>query len=209
MLNRQDLGYLFHPRAQSSPLEVCTRLEITLLPAPSQEHFDPEMVRLHIRAEQGWIDTLEISHPYSGAEQLTLAPGRVILTDRKHKVVEAYTLSGELFIESTAAATHCTLTSPLILPLLNQDSLQTLLAAEIEGIFAMRRAAHLENLEQFEQMFLHLTPDELYCACLNNLNAHWHGYPLQHDAAMQHLHQWVQEELTHLRRMSPADIFLP
>ncbi|GAB4403576.1 MAG: hypothetical protein OHK0052_26460 [Anaerolineales bacterium] len=209
MLNRHDLGYLFHPRVSHSDPEICTRLEVTLLPAPSQEHFDPEMIRLNIRADQGWSDTIEISHPYSGAERLTLAPGRVILSDRKHKVVEAYALSGELFIESSPAATYCTLNSPLILPLLNEDSLQALLAAEIEGILAIRRAAHLQNLEHFEQSLMRLTPKDLYCACLNSLNEHWHGYPLQHDAAMQRLHQWVQDELAHLHRTNPIDIFLP
>lgn len=166
-----DIGYMFYP-STSAHVPGYRRLEICIRPDPTERHFDPEKVRLPVFVSGDGIEDLEISHPGPVVAEYQACAGRVILTDRKHKEVEAFTFGGTLKVESIGDLTLCNLDSEV--PIFHLDgfgseAVEEMLAVEAEVLLAARRAAHLYDPQTYDSHLSTLAPLALYCACLMTL----------------------------------------
>jgi hypothetical protein len=118
-LTETELGYRFDPPEQTTPY----RLSVWLRAAPTGRHYDPESVQCLVTTSPDSVEPLSIEHPWSLANAYQVSAGRIVLSDRKAKPVEAFTFGGQLQIDSTATVTQCTFDSTApILPLLDSDS---------------------------------------------------------------------------------------
>ena len=168
---RLDLGYHFHPRRDPSD-PGHPRLDVVLRPAPTQRHFDPERIRFSVVSDRQGIEFLTVHHPWRGwpGRRYRVCAGRVTWWDRKEKAIGALTLGGDLRVESTEACTTCVLISPApIIRLVSGFSIPTLLALEMETLFAERRAAWIHDLEALDRRLAAADPHLLYRACLTAL----------------------------------------
>jgi hypothetical protein len=172
-----DFGYAFSP--DSPPDRPAHRvLTVVLRPAPTERHYDPERAEWPVVSRDGDLDTLTLYHPWPESGAYRAAAGRVILTDRKRKVVEAFTFGGALHVEAAAEQVVARLESPApILPLLTPASAAALLADQVEVLLALRRAAWDSRGQRgsFEERLAGADPHRLYSACLAHLHAELRG----------------------------------
>jgi hypothetical protein len=164
-----QLGYAFSPAVQSDTPGHLT-LEVVLHAAPTGRHFDPENVRYPIAVGHR-LDFLFITHPAGDSDQYRVCAGRVIVRDRIGKQVEAYSLGGELVVETAGAHTLCRLTSSApILDLTVPNSLSTRLAEEIAILLAERRAAWAQRPAGYDERLTQVDPRQLFAASLIELS---------------------------------------
>lgn len=64
------------------------------------------------RIEQGEIEYVTLPHPWLGAKRYDVCAGRTTLSDFAGRLVEAFSLGGELTIAEQENTTHCRFTSP-------------------------------------------------------------------------------------------------
>lgn len=205
-----ELGYIYYPDTDTiSP--GYPRLDVILRAMPSGQHFDPDSVRAPVVTPHArGIELLKINHPwYAGDQRRRLCAGKVIISDHKGKLVEAFTFGGELVIKAAAEQTVCILTSPTpILPLeqtmvdmLPVDS-ATLLATEAEILLAHRRAYWLHQPAELEDRLAKLDPLMLYCACIAALEVKF-SHPAMNDSdENMRFFQFLHTEQRHLKETS-------
>jgi len=169
-----ELGYHFwpkhHPHAIGHP-----GLDIHITGTPTQRHYDPRTIRLLVYASGGslpeeGIGHLTVIHPWAHHESYQVAPGMIIITDRKDKKVEAFTFGGTLIIDSGKDGTTCTIQSDA--PILEVDAHQPALmklVEEVEIVLAKARANWIEEMETFETMLAEIPPSLLFSAILESL----------------------------------------
>ncbi len=195
-----DFGYAFTP--DSPPDHPAHRaLTVVLRPAPTERHYDPEKAEWPVVSRDGDLETLTLYHPWPESGAYRVAAGRVILTDRKGKVVEAFTFGGALHVEAADAQVVARLESPApVLPLLWPGSAAALLANEVEILLAQRRAAwdSLGRPQPFEQRLAAADPHRLYTACLAHLHAGLRG---THSAFAD-----PEQKLSHLLRTAAREM---
>jgi hypothetical protein len=167
-----DFGYLFSPNT-SPDHPAHDRLTVVLRAHPTHAHYDPEHLTLPIITRLGEIEPLKLFHPWPVDKAYQVAAGRVILTDRVGKKVEAFTFGGGLTIDSEPGYVVAHLASPVpILALQFPDSVSDHLANAVEGLLAQRRAAFdmAGQPHELEARLARLTPAALYQACLHTLH---------------------------------------
>lgn len=166
VFNAEELGYSFLPAAEPHDIGHA-QLNVVLRPAPTERHFDPEVVVCAVAVVSGGVMTLRAHHPWILDTTYRVCAGHIRLEDRKGKQVTAFTFGGELRIDSEAHRTLCRFISPA--PILEhsrqRDTLEVLLGEEVEVLFAERRAAH-NNDDGFERRLAAADPLQLYRACL-------------------------------------------
>jgi hypothetical protein len=162
-----DLGYTFYPpRHHHDPGHP--RLDITLRASPTELHFDPEKVELHIVSPTERIENLSVTHPWTGIRDFQVYPGRIVLRDRVDKTAKAFTFGGRLEIHPEDKQTVCTIQSNApILSLTIDRSLAVMLAEEVEIMLAERRAAWANDISSFEDRLKSIDPSTFYLATLN------------------------------------------
>ncbi len=177
---KSELGYVFEPIQYPHSLGH-PRLDITLSKVPSDLHFDPEEVHLFItpsleKAHRKSIEHLKIFHPWTYQTFYRVAPGILIIEDRKGKKVEAYSFGGNLQIESDDATTKCIIESAApILEIIETNPVVKVLVEEVEIIFAKRRAIWAHDTEGYEARLADIPPELLYSSCLVELRAKFEG----------------------------------
>ena len=168
---KPDLGYWFAPkRYPHSPGHP--RLRITISNMASESHFDPETIQVPVftdvdRLHPRGIEHRKIVHPWSLVSSYRVAPGMVILSDRKGKKVEAFTFGGKLAIETSDEFTKCIIESsaPIInIPAVGADVMK--LVEEVEIILATRRANWAQDESEFTTRLKNVPSDVFYAACL-------------------------------------------
>ncbi len=169
-----DLGYRFvagrNPESIGYP-----RLEINILCAPSERHFDPKIAQISIftlkdSVRPHKINQLEIYHPWVYRDTYQVAPGLVTLADRKGKKVEAYTFGGKLTVDSDEYCTSCVLQSDApIIEINHTNPVIMKFIEEVEIILAEQRANQATDLEGFEARLEKVPVSKLYIACLMEL----------------------------------------
>jgi hypothetical protein len=169
-----ELGYRFvagrNPQSIGYP-----RLEINILCAPSERHFDPKIAQIPIftlkeSVSPHKIDQLEIYHPWVYRDTYQVAPGLVTLADRKGKKVEAYTFGGKLTIDSDEYCTTCVLQSDAPIIEINHANRAIMkLIDEVEIILAEQRANRAADIGDFEARLEKVPVSKLYMACLMEL----------------------------------------
>jgi hypothetical protein len=190
-----DIGYVFYPSTRVHAPGYC-RLEICIRPDPTERHFDPDKVRLPVLLAGDGIEALEIRHPWLFVTDYRICAGRVFITDRKHKGVEAFTFGGLLHIQSSEVMTTCVIESdaPLFhLDGFGSESEEEMVAVEAEVLLAARRAAHLYDPQEYDSHLCALSPLALYCACLTTLEAKFSRLHA-HDEAHHQLLSFIRAE---------------
>jgi hypothetical protein len=169
-----DLGYRFwpkkYPQSAGHP-----RLDINIFSAPSEMHFDPKVIRIPVftsvdRFHPQGIEQLKVHHPWLSQSSYHVAPGMLIISDRKDKKVEAFTFGGTLQIDGAEKYTKCVIQSDA--PIIEIDGTNTTvmtMVEEIEIILAERRILWVQNEEEFEARLEEIPPSVLYAACLEEL----------------------------------------
>jgi hypothetical protein len=165
-----DLGYTFH-RPEYAPSVEHPQLDINVYAKPTREHFDPQQASFHVATDKGCIERLIVMHPWHERKQYHVCPGRVILRDRKGKVVEAATCGGDLTISNEKRYTHCSLISraPIIQLANDIASLETVLVSEIEALLAKRRAELHHDDVEYEKRLATVDPLMLFMVSLATL----------------------------------------
>lgn len=162
-------GYWFTP-PESSHTPGSFRLDIYINQRPTEHHFDPEKLHVHVKSKAGVIESLTIRHPWVFNPVYQVLAGSIELMDRYGKEEEAFIFGGNLKIESQDTFTVCTLESPApILEINSTDQMLMRFIEEIEILFAKRSAALLSNPCTYEKRLINADPFNLYLACLNAL----------------------------------------
>ncbi|MBK8051205.1 MAG: hypothetical protein IPK16_31350 [Anaerolineales bacterium] len=163
-----DLGYWFDPPCEE---ELCGhhQLRVWLRPTPTERHYDPEQVRCIVTT--GWRDMahLTIRCPWPRADHYRLCLGMIILNDRKHREVQAFSFGGELSITQHDHTTMCVFDSPApIYALQEGEQLSNLMVAEVEAVLAEEQARiDVDGRgSHFSERLASSSPTQLYQACL-------------------------------------------
>ncbi|MCB8983721.1 MAG: hypothetical protein H6659_07860 [Ardenticatenaceae bacterium] len=190
-------GYLFHPGHSHFGYE---QVDVTLTTEPTQEHFDPEKVHLYVGSGRS-VQSLDIHHPWHLAADYPIIAGRIILTDRRQKHVEVFTLGGQMTITGQPEQTKCVFTSPApFMDLITGHSVSTLLVNEIEILLAERRAARNFRISgEFDNLLLAVDPLTLYTCCLHHIREKFKHYPIYYDHVLQHFRYLLQLEIEQLQ----------
>ncbi len=169
-----DLGYHFYP-PQEMHHPGHPRLDVFLSARPSGQHFDPLRAEYPAPAAHGGIEALTVQHPWSRAKQYRVCAGRILLTDRLGKRVEAFSYGGDLQIETRALQTHCALRSAApIFALYGPLGLPMWLAAETEILLACLEArVDRQGARDFDERLARMAPQTLYVCSLQALLEKW------------------------------------
>ena len=139
------LGYYFHPSADPHQ-PGHPQVDIIIHSQPTDKYFDPAALTCTVAAADS-TDTLRVVYPWSQSDTYRVCAGNVVIEDRRHKRVAAFTFGGELQIDSDTARILCHLKSPA--PILENSTEQSLLddalIDEVGILFAERRAARDED----------------------------------------------------------------
>jgi hypothetical protein len=170
LTDEPDLGYIFYP-PETRHYPGHPRLDVVIPATPTYRHFDPQKVQFQIASLAGGIAKLTIHHPWTFGNSYRVCAGRIFVTDRVPKVVEAFSFGGELKILSDAEHTVCALTSTApIFALIELDDLPMWMTAEVEGLLARQKAHWNPQLpHDFETHLATLDPLLLYASCLQTL----------------------------------------
>ena len=201
LVHEPDLGYVFYP------LEIgdhpgCRRMDVIIQEKPTNRHYDPEKAQYHVAVPTGNIEHLTISHPWALGTRYRVCAGRIILSDRKGKRVEAFSFGGDLQILSASDHTVCGLQSTApIFPLFTTADLPMWITAEAEILLAQQKA-HWDPTHPhvFEEKLVQAKPFLLYASCLKAIQdkAAEHFYSEARELAQQGVH-FVDAEIRRLR----------
>ncbi len=162
-------GYRFS-RSESGDTSSDSCFDVFINECPTEHHFDPEELYLHVKSKSNAIESLTIRHPWVHGSNYQVLAGSIELTDRYGKQEEAFTFGGNLKIESQDTVTICNLKSPApILEISSADPILMMFIEEIEILFAKRRAALLSKPHTYEKHLINADPFKVYLACLNAL----------------------------------------
>lgn len=165
-----DLGYHFYPyEVEDHPGHL--RMDVILNAVPTYRHFDPLKAQYPVAALEGGIDRITVCHPWRQGSRYRACAGRVILSDRFGKTVEAFSFGGDLQIETMADRSICALVSTApIFPLYSTMDLPMCLTAEVEILLACLKArANRDRPFAFEEHLAAADPFQLYTCCLQAL----------------------------------------
>lgn len=172
--NEYDLGYRYYPK-QYPQSAGHPRLDIKISERPSEQHFDPDWVQFLIfssadASHPQRIEHLKVNHPWTFQTAYRVAPGVLIISDRKDKKVEAFTFGGTLQIDVDNESTNCIIRSSApIIELDVFDGTVTEFIKQVEIILARRRAIWAPDEAKFEARLSKTLPSQLYAACIEEL----------------------------------------
>ncbi|MCA9933230.1 MAG: hypothetical protein KC415_04870 [Anaerolineales bacterium] len=204
-----ELGYHFYPSEIGHPM-AHSRLDISLFAHPTQRHYDPERADFRVMGLDGGREHLTLSHNWHGPRDYRVCAGRILLHDRKGKLVEAFSFGGKLTIINQDDLTLCTLTSTApILNLVTSQTAVTRLVSEFEALLARQEAAWVHHPFAFQKKLASLEPDRLFAAGLLSMS---HAYaeipPNARNGNIREEDHIVHELIAALKKHSlwPADL---
>ena len=195
-----SLGYLFYPHnVPDHPGHP--RLDVIIPAVPTYRHFDPQKAQFPIVSATRDIEHISIHHPWTLRKKYQVCAGRILMTDRTTKRVEAFSCGGELQILSDEEHTICALVSDApIFPLFTTHDLPVWIVAEIEILLAHQKAHwDPQHPHDFDTFLATVDPFLLYVSCLQairNKAAHLHTGA---EALDQQGIQFVQTEIERLQ----------
>jgi hypothetical protein len=190
-------GYVFYPSEQHNR-PGHPRLDVFIHPKPTYEHFDPEEVSLTVvQARQG-CESLGVVHPWNAQTDYQVFPGLITVRDRLRQTISAFTFGASLHIRSDENLTACEFTSPVpILSLHIPDTLDFILAQEVEILLAELRARWIDHPDLLENRLAQAPPAALYATCLDILREKFaHGLQAQDLLSQSFYHFLVHESQT-------------
>jgi len=168
-----ELGYHFYPSEMGHPL-AHSRLDISLFAHPTERHYDPERADFQVAGLDGGREHLAITYNWHGSKSYRVCVGRILLHDRKGKLVEAFSFGGELTITNEEDLTLCVLTSTApILNLVTPQTAATRLVGEFEAVLARQEAVWGHHPHTFQKKLASLDPHTLFVAGLVSMS---HAY---------------------------------
>lgn len=187
----EELGYYFHP-AQQAGSPGHPQLDINLYDEPTKEHFDPQQATFWVVEADGRVVQTVITHPWRGYPQLRVCAGRIMIVDRKEKVVEAFSLGGDLQITVHDTYTSCELTSSApIIHLQDIQDMPTDLVSEFEALLARLHARWHGDDTGFRKKLATIEPFTLFVAGLAAIKERL-------DQTPSHLHGSRYRQASHL-----------
>ena len=182
----EQLAYCFHPPVQPHDIGH-PRLDVVIHAAPTGEHFDPELLICPV-ADGDRSTSMDVRHPWTQELTYRVCAGDVVIEDRDHERLTAFTFGGTLTIDADQRRVVSCLTSPA--PLLEYSSqpaaLEQQLIDEVNILFAERRATQDEDA--FAQRLAAADPVLLYRACLAALYAKFEHFPAQDEPHQRFKH---------------------
>ncbi len=169
-----DLGYRFVPERYPQSIGH-PKLEINILCDPSEQHFDPKIVRIPIftsmkNPHPHQIEQLRLYHPWVYQHEYRMAPGLISLSDRKDKTIKVFTFGGSVTIDSDENCTTCLIQSDApIIEVTRAKPAVMRFVEEVEIILAERRAVWVEDLTGFEARLEEVPVSLLYAIFLKEL----------------------------------------
>lgn len=164
---QHELGYYFHPSSWAH-LPGHPQLDVHLYYHPTLRHYDPERADYPIVGSDGSLEKLHLTPNWRGSPNYRIGIGRIILHDRRGKIVEAFSFGGQLTITNQETYTLCTLTSPApIWGLVTPYCIESDLASEVEALLARQEADWaVHHRPGFSRRLAQLDPWSLFMACL-------------------------------------------
>ena len=165
-------GYIFAPRLDPR-CPGHSRLEVFLRAEPTQEHFDPEYVRLTLVPEfsgNPMPEITEIGYPWPSLKPLAWAIGPIDIVDRKGSKVDGFGFGGSLQAATNSSQTHLVLDSAApILELVGPGAFANDLTEEVEVLLAELSAQAGMRLSELEIELAKANPLALYLASLMSI----------------------------------------
>ncbi|MBN1266415.1 MAG: hypothetical protein JXA25_13035 [Anaerolineales bacterium] len=210
-LNQDNkLGYIFIPFEKRDSIGF-KELIINISENPTGDHFDP--VEVHVFAavnDHTAVEEHTFFHPYRSIGHHTIAPGIIIIQDRKGKREEAFSFGGTLSILTQTDLTQCHLVSTApILPANHRHTVIRTLLDEIQIVMAERRAAWMNAGEEaFEKKLLEVDPLVLCAVFLSSILKEFSDVELQSLGPNRMLLDTIREEIRNLKENGkwPAEI---
>ena len=190
-----DLGYIFHPR-KGEDVFGNSRLDVIFHDQPTLRHYDPQSMRCAV-ARQENIETISI-HYRIAPDHYRICAGRILISDRVAKHVEAFCFGGTLDIFRHQEETICVFQSPVpILDLNTYHSPDMLLANEVEILIAERRAAWDPlHPHDFAMHLAQLDPTTLFVTSVEVLITKFAHHPLLIDPSYRQFFHMLEQERT-------------
>lgn len=200
-----DLGYWFEP-LDDPDAPGYRALNVHVYHTPTGRHFDPDRVAFPTVDASGGLTTMTIVHPWRGRDQLRTAVGDIIIRDHRQKRVEAFTFGGQAALRVFPERTYCRFTSPV--PIFRRSpeiSLEgsdqgSVIAEEVEGLLARRRAAWRGDDVGFSRRLAAMDPTALCVASLKSLESYFAAMPMgQRGRHYHHVTRSLHRALAFLR----------
>jgi hypothetical protein len=207
IIDAEELGYSFLP-AEAHEIGHA-QLTVVIRPAPTEQHFDPEVAVCTVAAIGGGVSALRVHHPWVLDTPYRVCAGHIYLEDRKGKQVTAFTFGGTLHIDSDVHRTvfHFTSPAPILEHSRQRDTLEVLLGEEVEILFAERRAAARNQADGFDRRLAAADPLQLYLACLAALRTKIDQWPAWEEPIHLEFKHFLHTTLE--RRSGDAAIEIP
>ena len=203
-----DLGYIFFPR-MGEDVFGNSRMDVIFHEHPTLRHYDPQSTRCTI-AHNASSENFLIHHA-TPPGHFRICAGRVLITDRVQKHVEAFCFGGDLDIFHHQQETICVFQSPVpILDLNTYHSPDMLLANEVEILIAGRRAVwDPQHPHDFEAHLAQLDPVDLFIASLDALIAKFANPSFQHDPVNRQFFHMLETERSDWQRNGRWPVIVP
>jgi hypothetical protein len=201
-------GYIFYPSEQHNR-PGHPRLDVFIHPKPTYEHFDPEEVSLTVVQARDSCENLGVVHPWNAKTDYQVFPGLITVRDRLHQTISAFTFGADLHIHSDENLTACEFTS--MVPILSfhiPETLDFILAQEVEILLAELRARWIDHLDLMESRLAQAPPIALYATCLDILREKFaSGLQAQDELTQSFYHFLINESqsLSENQGMSARD----
>ena len=199
-----DLGYRFIPARNQQSIGH-PKLEINILCAPSEKHFDPKIIQIPVfmsvnSVHPHQIEQLKIYHPWAYRDEYRAAPGFVMMSDRKGKKVEAFMFGGTISIDSGENCTTCLIQSDApIIEVARVKPVVMKFVEEVEILLAERRVVWAEDLSVFEERLEKISVSLLLAVCLTELEMKFDATQSKKVVADRQLLEIVEGERQYLR----------
>jgi hypothetical protein len=176
-----EWGYVFYP-GPSPNFYAHPQIDVNICAVPTDLHYDPERLIVPVIRQDGALQKTIISHPWRGNHHLRVGYGRIVIQDRKNKIVEAYSLGGDLEIKVSSTCTCCRLTSPVPLFRLgvangSPENVASSVVDKFEALVAIRRVRWGANDLGFQQRLTSIDPSDLYAAGLQSIRSELEHIP--------------------------------
>jgi hypothetical protein len=205
-----DIGYLFYPSEQPNH-PGHPRLDVIIPAKPTHRHFDPQTAEYLTVSSSETIQHTHLHHPWTMEKQMRVITGRIFITDRKQKRVEAFSFGGHLEIGGDDTRTVCALESPApIFPLFTIYDLSTWFVSEVEVLMAQRRA-HWDPKQPhlFDKRLAAASPFLLYLSCLQAIQDRFKKNPQAYDKLTRQGVHFVTNEIQQLQNNPAFPLSIP
>ena len=162
------IGYLYHYPRFDHPTDNF-RLDIHVSSEPTNKHFDVLRAQFPVKAEEGYIRHLKVTHPWKFEKYAQVSAGVVSMEDRMGRKEDAFTFGGKLTIENQEKQEVCVLVSSApILEMSGVVPLHIQFVEEVEILLAKIQARYSDH-QAYEERLIKTEPFALYLACLQSI----------------------------------------